>query len=56
MQSPRRLLSCMDTPDVPIPAQEETYNPWSIVNLVLRHLAADALHPVPPVIFTRDGA
>ena len=36
---PRRLLSCMDTPDDPIPAQGETYNPWSIVNLVFRHLA-----------------
>ena len=34
MQSPRRLLSCMDTPDDSIPAQGETYNPWSSVNLV----------------------
>ena len=25
---------------------EETYNPWSIVNLVLRHLADEGLHPV----------
>ncbi len=24
----------------------ETYNPWSIVNLVFHHLAADGLHPV----------
>jgi len=24
----------------------ETYNPWSIVNLVFRHLAAEGLHPV----------
>jgi hypothetical protein len=35
MQSPRRLLGCM-----------ETYNPWSIVNLVFRHLADEGLHPV----------
>jgi hypothetical protein len=46
MQSPRRLLSCMDTPDDSIPAQTETYNPWSIVNLVFRQLAAEGLHPV----------
>ena len=24
----------------------ETYNPWSIVNLVFEHLAAQGLHPV----------
>jgi hypothetical protein len=24
----------------------ETYNPWSIVNLVFRHLASEGLHPV----------
>ncbi len=24
----------------------ETYNPWSIVNLVFGHLAAQGLHPV----------
>ena len=24
----------------------ETYNPWSIVNLVFHHLAAKGLHPV----------
>src|SRR6201998_1967009 len=35
MQSPRRLLGCM-----------EPYNPWSIVNLVFRHLADEGLHPV----------
>jgi hypothetical protein len=29
----------MDTP-------QETYNPWSIVNLVFRHLANEGLHPV----------
>lgn len=25
---------------------EETYNPWSIVNLVFHHLANEGLHPV----------
>jgi hypothetical protein len=25
---------------------EETYNPWSVVNLVFEHLAAQGLHPV----------
>jgi hypothetical protein len=24
----------------------ETYNPWSVVNLVFRHLASEGLHPV----------
>jgi hypothetical protein len=24
----------------------ETFNPWSIVNLVFHHLAAEGLHPV----------
>jgi hypothetical protein len=24
----------------------ETYNPWTIVNLVFSHLAAEGLHPV----------
>lgn len=27
-------------------AQPDTYNPWSIVNLVFTHLAAEGLHPV----------
>jgi hypothetical protein len=27
-------------------ASEETYNPWTIVNLVFRHLADQGLHPV----------
>jgi hypothetical protein len=39
MQCHRRLLGPMET-------REETYNPWSIVNLVFRHLAAEGLHPV----------
>jgi hypothetical protein len=25
---------------------DETYNPWSIVNLVFHHLAGQGLHPV----------
>jgi hypothetical protein len=28
------------------PASDETYNPWSIVNLVFHHLAGQGLHPV----------
>lgn len=24
----------------------ETYNPWTVVNLVFNHLAAEGLHPV----------
>jgi hypothetical protein len=33
----------MDAPDR---AEAETYNPWSVVNLVFNHLAAEGLHPV----------
>jgi len=40
----------MDTSDDagsdPRESPEETYNPWSIVNLVFRHLADEGLHPV----------
>lgn len=25
---------------------EETYNPWTVVNVVFEHLAAQGLHPV----------
>jgi hypothetical protein len=32
--------------DSPMDMREETYNPWSIVNLVFRHLADQGLHPV----------
>ena len=32
--------------DPPAGAQHETYNPWSIVNLVFHHLADLGLHPV----------
>jgi hypothetical protein len=28
------------------PAATETFNPWSVVNLVFNHLAAQGLHPV----------
>jgi hypothetical protein len=27
-------------------SHEETYNPWSVVNLVFHHLAEQGLHPV----------
>jgi hypothetical protein len=30
----------------PAPLEGETYNPWSIVNLVFHHLAEKGLHPV----------
>ena len=33
----------MDSPD---DTRNETYNPWSIVSLVFRHLADEGLHPV----------
>jgi hypothetical protein len=33
----------MDQSDEPY---DETYNPWSIVNLVFHHLAEQGLHPV----------
>jgi hypothetical protein len=46
MQSSRRLLGSMDTHGDPDHVQGETYNPWSIVNLVFHHLAAEGLHPV----------
>ncbi|HEY2551755.1 MAG TPA: hypothetical protein VGI64_14390 [Streptosporangiaceae bacterium] len=26
--------------------QQDTYNPWSVVNLVFHHLAEQGLHPV----------
>jgi hypothetical protein len=33
----------MDRPGEP---EDETFNPWSIVNLVFRHLAEEGLHPI----------
>ena len=33
----------MDQPDG---SHAETYNPWSIVNLVFHHLADQGLHPI----------
>jgi hypothetical protein len=33
----------MDDPGLP---ETETYNPWTIVNLVFHHLADKGLHPV----------
>jgi hypothetical protein len=32
--------------DQPRESHDETYNPWSIVNLVFHHLADQGLHPV----------
>jgi hypothetical protein len=32
--------------DLPGEPQHETFNPWSIVNLVFRHLADQGLHPI----------
>lgn len=32
--------------DSPTDSSAETYNPWSIVSLVFRHLAGEGLHPV----------
>jgi hypothetical protein len=32
--------------DRPAEPQEETFNPWSIVNLVFHHLADAGLHPI----------
>jgi hypothetical protein len=38
----------MDANADPTPqaARDETYNPWTVVDLVFKHLAADGLHPV----------
>jgi hypothetical protein len=30
----------------PARPHDETYNPWSVVNLVFHHLAAEGLHPI----------
>jgi hypothetical protein len=47
MQSRRRVLGPMEsTTDTNVNTSEETYNPWSIVNLVFRHLADEGLHPI----------
>jgi hypothetical protein len=35
----------MDRPDAGR-QEQETYNPWSIVNLVFHHLADEGLHPI----------
>jgi hypothetical protein len=32
--------------DAELPQTGETYNPWSVVNLVFHHLADKGLHPV----------
>ena len=36
----------MTNPDPGSEQESETYNPWTIVNLVFHHLAAQGLHPV----------
>lgn len=36
----------MSDPDSLADLETETYNPWSIVNLVFSHLADQGLHPV----------
>jgi hypothetical protein len=46
VQSLRRLLSFMDTRADSDYGPQEIFNPWSIVNLVFRHLADEGLHPV----------
>jgi hypothetical protein len=33
-------------PSGPNPTGAETFNPWSVVNLVFHHLASKGLHPV----------
>lgn len=32
--------------NAPGPADAETFNPWSVVNLVFNHLASHGLHPL----------
>jgi hypothetical protein len=46
VQSLGRLLGFMDTYADSEHESHEEFNPWSIVNLVFRHLAAEGLHPV----------
>ena len=38
-------MDAHDETNPPAPGQE-TFNPWSIVNLVFHHLASQGLHPV----------
>ena len=45
MQSHRRVLWLMTT-IMETEMETETYNPWTIVNLVFHHLAEQGLHPV----------
>jgi hypothetical protein len=32
--------------DQPVEPPDETFNPWSVVNLVFHHLADQGLHPI----------
>ena len=45
MQSHRRVVGFMERIIV-TEMETETYNPWTIVNLVFHHLADQGLHPV----------
>jgi hypothetical protein len=36
----------MRNSDAPVDPDVETYNPWTVVNLVFSHLAEQGLHPV----------
>ena len=46
----------MDETGLARPAEPdaESFNPWSIVNLVFHHLADKGLHPVPAARVIRD--
>jgi hypothetical protein len=36
----------VSSPSSTSPGNPETYNPWTVVNLVFHHLAGEGLHPV----------
>jgi hypothetical protein len=36
----------VSSPSSTSPGNAETYNPWTVVNLVFHHLAGEGLHPV----------
>ena len=42
----RQPALCRDMDDRGDTSAPETFNPWSIVNLVFHHLASEGLHPV----------
>lgn len=45
MEEPADTSSTTSTSSSP-GSTTETYNPWTVVNLVFRHLASEGLHPV----------